>query len=106
MGWVHRLEKSVRRMRRGKFHLNPLKNGAHLMSDPIGHIAYRTFLSKHHQRRLTKVIDWGRFKKRKINKLMNRWLGGNNSASAYDYAVSSQPSYGYQYHGRTLGEMM
>lgn len=99
--FFHKVRKSVRRMAHGKFHLNPLKNGVHAMTDPVGHSWYR-LLSKHQQHRLTKAIDFGRLKK-KYRKL----TGGDNSAQAVNiYAGSSYSPAGYTYSGRRIGDMI
>lgn len=88
-------------MRHGKFHLNPLRNGAHALSDPVVHSWYRA-LPKSKRSRIAKAIDFGRLKK-KYKKL----LSGDNSAASiqyYDTGSGYLPG-GYQYHGRTLSQM-
>lgn len=110
MSWfkktVKKVKKSLRRAAHGKFHLNPLKNGVHALSDPLGHITYRLLPSKT-QRKIRRGLDWGHLKKSHkfgINKLFRSFLG-DNSASAYSV---STPYYGpsYTYSGRSVSELM
>ena len=106
MSWLkktaHKFSKSVRRMAHGRFHLNPLKNGAHAISEPVGAQWFRT-LKRHQRDKLTRAIDFGRLKK-KYKKL----IAGDNSASAvryYDTGSGYLPG-GYQYSGRSVSQLM
>ena len=110
MSWikkqVRKVSKTFKRASHGKFHLNPLKNGVHATSDPLGHLGYKLLPSKL-QHKISRRLSWGRVKR--SHKLGLSHLLGNNSAS--NYAPSYVSGVGlsgpyYQYSGRTISEMM
>lgn len=102
MGIFSRAKKSIKRISRGKFHLNPLKNGVHSFADPVTYSWFR-LLPAHKQRRIIKAIDWGRFKKKYLSRMLG--AGNNNASSVYVSSGGYVPG-GYVYQGRRLGEMM
>lgn len=106
MSWLkkaaHKVSKTFNRAKKGKFHLNPLKNGVHAISDPVGHSWYRLLPSKL-QRKIRTNIDWGHLKK--SHKLGIYKLFGNNSAQTYSY-IAPYYGTGYQYSGKSISEMM
>lgn len=106
MSWFkktrHKITKTLDRAKHGRFHLNPLKNGVHAMTDPVGHSWFKLLPSKL-QHKLTRNLSWGHL--RKSHKLGLSHLLSPSSGSG-PYAVSNASSSGFVYNGRSISEMM
>lgn len=107
MSWLkktfRKAGKTLSRAKKGKFHLNPLKNGVHALSDPVGHSFYKLLPSKL-QRKIRTNIDWGHLKK--SHKLgLRHLLSPSSGYGTYSYTPVYSTG-GYQYSGRSISEMM